>query len=750
MLPIMFKRIVLQASAAALLMFTSLLGSTTARAADDDLCVPQARGVPGPQNKFPEWWVAAAPGKAQRWTGASLRTGKPAGSATPEMATLRTVWDAPSRRLFLHWSIKGDPQINPQQDMVALALTDTSGNPLLYIDARPLLGCATTDTTDLADVSGGCQGGELVSGGTPTSPAVRYANGTAGAWGSVTPVNGSAAEGFAVVDENHWVQVSQSGALFDWDFKVSLQLPVGSSNQVDPNVRIYGTSFVAFKSGPGIADPVVTFEYPLLCNPDGLASTCEMDHGAAGPTLPDAVPSATTQWPAIQTGGIGDCKGIELDRDLVGSDESPIPGVVPGTSSPYSLPGRTIRASSGSRLRAGFHNDTTEALTTGSLQAEFRIANWGLTYADWDEATWDLVATAPLAGAVAAGAYGGGPSQGAIQSDPYIAGSVPTNDHQCMHVKLSGTPGSGDSLKFKVDSVYRNMDFVNASVVRRPADVNLIGRPLAPRQTAHPVYLVVRTHNMPSPARCSQYQGDLEGCFAVDWTKDPASGLPRLPYYTVHGFVDSGRRVNLPEAPQTPILTPFSSYGYYVQHRGKVEGWEHRLDGAPQLEPYSSVYRLDVAPGHVASVVDTIRVVDDQTSSCLEVAPPVVDPGSSGVVAGGVPGSVPTPASSSSSSKLGCEPAKVRPQCKPDECDAHDPCSYVEGSEYTHAQSGEPPAEEPPASSPGPGTCCFNTAQTPAQKVGGAGGASCMFVMLWGLRRRRCQTTDMKRPSRTS
>lgn len=730
----MFKRTIFSMGAVAI----ALGFSTYASAAVDDLCVPQARGVPGPQNKFPEWWVPGAPGKEQRWTGATSRTGNPGVSATPSMVDVRSVWDADSRRMFLHLSVKGDPQINPAQDMVALALTDAAGAPLVYLDVRPMLGCAAGDTTDPADLAPGCLSGEAVSGGSPTNPVVRYSAGTPGSgWGSTVVANPTSGGASEIVDEHHWVQVTPAeGGLFDWDFKVSLELPVDAgTGQVDPDVRLYGTSFVAFKSGPGVADPVVTLEFPMLCNPEGVAgASCEMDHGSAGPSLPDAVPDTTTRWPAIQTGTAGDCEGIEVIRGLVGSDKDIVAGVVPGTAIPYPLPGHTIAASTGSRLRAGFHNNTATALGTGSVQAEFRVANWGLTYANWDAATWDLVKTANLGGSVDSGNYAGAAGQGAIETDPYIAGAVPTNDHQCVHVKLSATPGSGDTLKFRADSVYRNMQFVNASVVRRPADVNLVGRALGPGQSEHPVYLVVRTHNMPSPAMCEELKGDLDGCFSVDLANDPTTALARVPRYTVHGFVDSGRRVNLPDAPQTPILSPFSSYGYYVRHEGKIDGWEHQLDGATPLAPYDSVYRLDVSEGHIANVVDTIRVVDDQTPSCTQVTLPMPGPGipsPGGVVA---EDEGPTPIGpSGAKAPLGCEPAEVRPQCEPGECAAHDRCNYIEGSEYTYQP---PPSDDPPETQPGT-ICCLNTKETNEQKVRGAGGASCLFIMMWGLRRRR-------------
>lgn len=709
-----------------------LLASTHAAAAPDDLCIPQSRAVPGAANPFPEWWESTANNKEQRWTGATQKVGNPATSAVPELASLRAVWDAASRRIFVHVSVRSDPEINPSQDMLAFAITDDAGAPVLYFDVRPMLGCAAAATTNFGDIAAACTGeGAAISGGGVGSGPLRFAAGTpGGGWDSITATNPTTGGSFEVSPLEPWVQVRQAGSQFDWDFKVALEVPVDGSGMVDPDVRIYATTFVAFDH-PSPATPVVVVQYPLLCNP-GTGGTCEMTHPSAGPTLPTAVPSSAGLWPAIQTGTTGDCEGIELMRDLVGSDDGTTMGVVPGTSVSYELPGRTLEALSGSSLRAGFHNDTTAALSTGSVTADFRIANWGINYADWDQATWDLVADdVPLAGSVDPGAYAGAPSQGAIQSPPYTAGSVPSNPHQCMHVKLDAVPGTGSAANFKVDSVYRNMDFVSASVMQRPADLDLSTRGLAAGQSNNPVYLIVRTHNMPSVAMCEELKGDLEGCYVPNTDEDPEAVWDELPTYTVHGFVDSGARVNLPDDPQVPVLTPMGAYGYRVQHEGPIGGWEHRLEGAAPLQPYEDVYYLEVGEGMVASVVDTIRVIDPQTQPCATALPPTpaVPAGPGGVVEGGNPTPV---APQADPAHLGCEPASVRPQCEPDACAPHDPCAFIEGSEYTHApQDG---AAGPGEIEPGP-SCCLQTG--PGSSTKGAGQASCMFIVLLGLRRRR-------------
>src|SRR5690606_16395741 len=125
-------------------------------------------------------------------------------------------------------------------------------------------------------------------------------------------------------------------------------------------------------------------------------------------------------WPVLESANPSTCGGVEVIRQLVGSDYNPTTGVVPGTAVPYELPGFQIPNATGARFRAGFHNDTSAAIAPGSVTAEFRIANWGLQYSTWEDATWSLVATAELSGSVSPGGYAGGYGEGRIESDVWV------------------------------------------------------------------------------------------------------------------------------------------------------------------------------------------------------------------------------------------------------------------------------------------------------------------------------------------
>jgi len=188
------------------------------------------------------------------------------------------------------------------------------------------------------------------------------------------------------------------------------------------------------------------------------------------------------------------------------------------------------------------------------------------------------------------------------------------------------------------------MNFVTASVVQDKAEISVVGLPGpkggAKEQTVH---LAVHTRYMPDTERCARAKGAKGkpvpiGCdngkgkrFMLGGPKPPKPGLhPKakgkpsgkvgpddLPMMVVHGYRDTGKKVNLLGKKQVPVLEPFGSYGYYVQHDGDLEGWEQRLDGAKRIAK-SSVYELKVPKGHIATVAATIRAIGKDTPSCAK------------------------------------------------------------------------------------------------------------------------------------
>ncbi len=621
--------------AAAALGTAFLLCARTAAAAPGDLCVPQAFGVPGPQPKTPEWWNAAAMGKDERWTGSNRAAGAPTVTAASPMASVRTIWDRPSRTMFVRYEVNADQTLTPGFDRVIMALTDTAGARALAIVLDPMRGCVGTGITD-ADGNGvddACDAGRAIPTG--TGGGVQYATPhptNADQWNALSPTNPLA----DMTVEHAWISVADDpmpggGTIRSWTVQFAVHLPVDGSGEAGPGARTYASAIALLGSPSG----GTLVEFASLCNPMGASADSCLLASPVAAQLPNGLPQVA-RWKPTRTSQ--QCNGVSLDPMFVGSSTPLSAGTTPD-GQPYDYPSHEIRRTSGSQLRAGIRNQLGRALASGEVKATFRIANWGMTYANWDQATWDEIGEATLSGTVADGRWAHGPGQGTLQmATPYTPGGTIGYAHQCVHVQLEDNASGGTALAFANDSVYRNMDLVWASTFQRFAEINLVGR--TPVDQPQRVTLVVDTRNMPSSSQCwvmpkdddvPGYQ-DIPGCH-VDGAKTPpplltsernqwGTTIEGLPTYLVHGFVDSGKTIEL-EGQSMKIHMPFSAFGYAVQHQGQVNGWEHALHGAvhePAAAP--NVYVLDMKPSEIHTISTTIRAIDSTTPKCPDASAP--------------------------------------------------------------------------------------------------------------------------------
>jgi hypothetical protein len=602
-------------------------------AAGTELCVPQAEGVPGPQPKTPEWWNAAALGKEQRWTGAT-RTETPAISVGTPMAWTRTIWDQPTRTVFVHTAVRSDPTLNLDLDHVVLALTNAAGQPALYVQLDPMNGCIDPGGNGIIDA---CEGeGRAIPTG--AGGGVKYAAPesvvSAENWTAVSVTNPAV----DIVVERAWVQISRrvvaGGPVFDWDVQVAITIPVDGGGQAGANARVFSSALVHAGSAVGGN----ALQFPTFCNassPVSLAS-CVVT-GTTDDARADGIPGNLDRWEPLRTSQ--QCAGVSIDRALVGSDANTSTGILDGMA--YVFPGNEIPRTTGARLRAGIRNTMGRTLNPGEVTAEFRIANWGAAYATWDQATWTRVGSASLVGSLAGidtqpqGGVAFMAGQGSLgMAAPYVPGGTIAYDHQCVHVRLEGHPSAGQELRFANDSVYRNMDLVPASVFRRSAEISLVGlpEPEVPRR----VLLLVDTRTMPGPGECwVMPKGDdvptftgVPGCWAENMQMpplelaDPEKRVPgvdtpdQLPTWAAHAFLESGETVDS-DGVANPIWMPFSGFGYWVEHHGPVSGWEQRLHGAtrPAGAPHN-VYVIETPPNRIVTVATTIRAIDDTTAVC--------------------------------------------------------------------------------------------------------------------------------------
>ena len=273
-----------------------------------------------------------------------------------------------------------------------------------------------------------------------------------------------------------------------------------------------------------------------------------------------------------------------------------------------------------------------------AIRARFRLANWGTHVGDLtpdsgsdvpggEEVHFNLAQSEcrfiwPLAA-----------------SDPLLArfrnGDI--QSHQCILVELSSVFPGGET--FIRSSVYRNMDFVNASRFTREAEVSVRGlAPLNPQPRE--VYLYVDARNMPlvvprdgekdrprpdmvEAAREAEHPDAPHLAKSVAALRqlssqrrlnklDPDYLRHYLPMYRVHGYHDTGRSTKLLDGGARTILRPQSSFGYFVNHEGKLYGWRHSLEGAQQVGP--DFYRLGVPNNGAVRIRTTI--VADESGGC--------------------------------------------------------------------------------------------------------------------------------------
>jgi hypothetical protein len=229
--------------------------------------------------------------------------------------------------------------------------------------------------------------------------------------------------------------------------------------------------------------------------------------------------------------------------------------------------------------------------------------------------------------------------------------------HQCMLVELS----SGTALTFRNKSVYRNMDFVKpTSPFTREAEVSVVGLPATSGPTRD-VYLYVETLNMPKWTRRELPDGDtlivtsgrtillgpedtlrvpktdtvFVGPAAITLGEGDTIRIPGqktgnrkaallegvqkgllatseidslMPTYRVHAYHATGDSMEV-DGIQRPILRAQTSFGYWVDHKGAVQGWRHRLEGAQLVQLAPNFYKIAVPNNGVANVTTTIEAL---------------------------------------------------------------------------------------------------------------------------------------------
>jgi hypothetical protein len=569
---------------AAAIICLALLGMT-ARA--QTTCIPNAIGIPG-QSTAPNWFDTSQPSNGPtrfndkledpRWRGAVNHT---YGTGTAEQVSFRalhsTVLGVES--LYLSWNIKVSPSLVTNVNQLFVGFSPGGGLDDVVINVRlnnSANGNATTNSTR----------------------AIQTKLST----GNGTTYTGVGEPAWLPLRTRMWVDNSLGAGMGQW--AVQMVIPINAALASGLNLstpfKMWFEVDVAIDS-----NTATTYRWPRPANPSNPASQPEVHNLNTLTTGIDSYPETSTWGDFRLTNGDADnpdpmcpTTGVSLRIGDVGTTNSP-------TSKMKLLSPNTFVANA--------RNNTGSSIPSGQLLASFYLANWG-TQILVDDPTdpngpWQPILglqDVPSSGATADGTQANismAKTFSLAERLPYLPPTPTKNLHQCIFVKLR----SLGPLTFTNDSVARNMDFENASKMVREADVSVVGLPDMPASPTRDVYLYVEAANMPPVAKGGQ--GPVATPAATGGNRGQVSGEldPVIPTYRVHAYHDTGRKI-IQNGLTIKIVSPQSSFGYYVIHNGPLAGWKYSLEGAQEIGP--NLYLIAVPNHSAAKIITTIEAVE--------------------------------------------------------------------------------------------------------------------------------------------
>jgi hypothetical protein len=538
-------------------------------------CFPTAVGVPG--NSTPPDWLSgtAAPFDGSpddpRWVGALAHS---LGDGTGVELLFRSLVDPGQTHLLLSWLVKVDPNIQAGADALFVGF----GSAATAIVVRIQL----TGPTPVPPGSPSAG-----AGGTYTPDIVLY---SAMNWGAFA----GSAPAWVGAGTRAWVNY---GSPNPTPFAVHMQVPINQFLDTGNQVKIIpGTSFKMWYSAyiNTAAEPGADVEY-VWPEATGIGMTA---------------PPAPNLWPDVRVSNIANdpaCNqpGITIDVLDIGTKN------IDGTARPAANQIRfdqnladATHADHSNMFFAhptfpGAYNNTRK----GEVRARFRMANWGSQIGALTAQSWTNIPGGDDVhhDTVQAECHFIWPTQADMGQPDTIAlltnfKNLTTTHDQCILVELSSVHAGGEV--FLRNSIRRNMWLAPASKFSRDAEISVVGlKPLsaAPRD----VYLYLETINMPARAtqdseqRRKDFSGSINAInFAAQGRSTIEDLIKFLPTYRVHVYHDTGRRTTLLGGGTRRILSPQSSFGYFVEHEGELYGWETRLYGAEKIAENFYILRV--------------------------------------------------------------------------------------------------------------------------------------------------------------
>jgi hypothetical protein len=573
-------------------------------------CIPQFGLLPmsPPFQGPPNWFDAAQylwPGPNDpRWSGAS---GHGYSYGTGEDAEFRALYGpGPSatvpRYLYMTWTVNNDPLPDTNLDGVFVGFQRTGGPPLVLELTYP--NAAAPDGTAAIATWHGC-------GATLPDGQHMPLTGT-----GLTPPN---------IRQAYWIR-PPSGTNPSASWGISIRVPCLQGVAGDPDMSSDGinlggiASGASFKFWYGIwielpASNVAPFYWPR-----GAMFGAD---GAGNPAPPIA-----SSWDDVQLGsGAGCGNGISMTYSDIGNN---VNDPVTGNPAPTEVLVSLNAPIPTNHFFAKPLNGGPDPVVANAIEARFFTANWGSqsTWGNyqfvsggdpaidspWEEAPFGKGAGVHYVNAaqIPSGSHGNItfdwqiPHNVAVEylGDPStVPPTMPTKfPHQCMLVTLANyvappnpqpptppPPASATGNDFINDSLYNNMDFVQASAFSARVMISTQGAPLAKGISSGaptPLFIFAQQQNMARrlvpPRTLPTFKTLLRGSLApiAIGGGDGLGARPdRVLQQTVatvkyHVFRSTGLRLRRRGRWHT-LCDRQTSFGYHIEHEGPVFGWKH-------------------------------------------------------------------------------------------------------------------------------------------------------------------------------
>ncbi len=322
------------------------------------------------------------------------------------------------------------------------------------------------------------------------------------------------------------------------------------------------------------------------------------------------------------------CNGVWVDKYDIGIQ--PNPGDAIGSS--IKLPTASVDPAVNRFVARVQNNWEKEILVTPFLEridasgvyVQFRIANWGIpAMGDWsDVPSVPNPTTPPLT--VLGGTASGAPGEYTFESIWTIASTDPnlsdyqTHDHQCVQAIIH----SNQNAKIVRSSVYRNMNFVDASEFKRKAEISTRGYGKPPsRWKKHKYVLYVSQRSWVirrDPDKDVKHKIKTEDTRPKGTGNDESAGgeeddmvideeTNSYLVWAAYGYRYNGKAVFINQHPYY-LADSVGSFGYVVHHEGEVLDWESEIQGAEQEDEHN--YTIEIPPEAVVEVLTRIKPVE--------------------------------------------------------------------------------------------------------------------------------------------